>query len=145
MIRVVNVRGINKAEDRARICYVGREFAGWTGHGLVNPFRPRVQNFDGDTKEECNGEWRRAVQSCLEQYRSWLMKSSILEVTLMFLFAECDGGAKPLGCWCVNATAGDGSPCVCHAQVLAELLRERIADGRLTPPPLPRPTEAEER
>jgi hypothetical protein len=27
----------------------------------------------------------------------------------------------------VNATAGDGSPVVCHAQILAELLHERFA------------------
>lgn len=110
MIRVVNVKGLNKPDQRAGVVYCGRPFAGWKGHQLGNPFRPRA-GFD-------------AVQA----YRQWLLGRPVQEVerALADLWEETGHGAKPLGCWCVDATAGDGSPVVCHAQVLAELLRERF-------------------
>lgn len=108
MIRVVNVRGLNTSEQRAGIVYVGRPFAGWDGHALGNPFKPRP-GFDA-----------------LAAYRDWLLARPTLDADLARLWAETDQGAKPLGCWCVHATAGDGQPVVCHAQILAELLCERF-------------------
>ena len=47
------------------------------------------------------------------------------------LWEKCERGAKPLGCWCVNATAGDSTPMQCHAQILAEMLHYRY----VVPPP----------
>lgn len=108
-IRVVNVRGFNRPDQRAGVVYVGRPFAGWRGHPLGNPFRPRQ------------------VPDALGAYRAWLLARPTLEADLAALWTEMEQGAKPLGCWCVTAAAGDGSPVVCHAQVLAQLLQERSA------------------
>jgi hypothetical protein len=115
MIRVVNVAGLNRPEQRVGICYVGRRWAGWPGHPLANPFRPT----------QGAGPW--PLASCLERYRAWLFARPTLEADLAALWEATDRGAMPLGCWCVSATAGDGQPCVCHAQILAELLKERFA------------------
>ncbi|WP_439624108.1 DUF4326 domain-containing protein [Gemmata sp.] len=114
MIRVVNVKGMNKPADRAGVVYCGRPFAGWKGHALGNPFRPKP----GDP-----------IGTCLERYRKWLLARPTLDADLAALWEETGRGAKPLGCWCVSAAAGDGSEVVCHAQILAEMLRERFARG----------------
>lgn len=111
MIRVVNVCGMKKASDRAGVAYCGRPFAGWKGHPLANPFKPVA----GDS-----------LGTCLGKYRAWLLARPTLEADLAALWEETGHGAKPLGCWCVNATAGDGSELVCHAQILAAMLRERF-------------------
>lgn len=113
MIRVVNCRGLNSPEQRAGIVYCGRPFAGWKGHGLANPFKPRL----GDP-----------VGTCLAKYRAWLLARPTLETDLAALWEQTRRGELPLGCWCASATAGDGSELVCHAQVLAEMLRERFAN-----------------
>lgn len=110
-VRVVNVKGINKPEQRSGVVYVGRKFAGWPEHELHNPFKPR------------EGE---PVGECLRRYRAKLLSRLTLGEDLSALWEECGRGAKPLGCWCTNATAGDGAAVVCHAQVLAELLHERF-------------------
>lgn len=125
-VRVVNVRGLNAPEQRAGVCYVGRAFAGWPVHPLHNPFRPNVRTFDTDTKKECADERARAVAACIEEYRYWLFDNPTLEDELRRLWEACERGAKPLGCWCVNAEVGDGQPCVCHAQVLAAELHKRF-------------------
>jgi hypothetical protein len=113
VIRVVNVRGINRAEDRARVVYVGRDFAGWKPHPLANPFKPA----DVD---------RRALLTCLERYEQYLCDRPDLDGDLARLWEETDFGFAPLGCWCVNAVHGDGQPECCHAQVLARMLAERF-------------------
>lgn len=110
-IRVIDVRALRTPEQRAGVCYCGRSFAGWHKHPLANPFRPGV----GGT-----------VGPCLERYRAWLLERPTLEADLAALWEETGHGAKPLGCWCVSATAGDGSEVVCHGQILAEMLRERF-------------------
>jgi hypothetical protein len=125
-VRVVNVRGLNAPAERAAVCYVGRVWAGWLGHPLGNPFRPNYQTFDTDTKEECAMERALALTACLDRYREYLASMPDLNARLAALWEECEHGTKPLGCWCVNATTGDGSPRVCHAQILAELLVERF-------------------
>ena len=112
MIRVVNVRGMNKPEERAGVVYVGRPFAGWKGHRLYNPLRPNRGL---------------SIEDCLDGYRRHLANGiRDLEGALRDLWEETQCGVKPLGCWCVSAVAGDGQPVVCHAQVLAEMLRERF-------------------
>lgn len=110
-IRVVKVNALRTPDQRAGVVYCGRPWAGWTGHPLANPFRPR----NGMTAPEC-----------LDRYRSWLLARPTLEADFAALWAETRHGELPLGCWCTNATAGDGSPVVCHAQILAEMLRERF-------------------
>lgn len=123
-IRVVNVRGLNRPADRAGVVYVGRPFAGWPGHALGNPFKPRRSGADG-----FGAQWSDpgdSIEECLTRYRDWLLARPTLNADLASLWEECGHGAKPLGCWCVTATAGDGSPVVCHAQILAELLAERF-------------------
>ncbi len=117
MIRVVNVRGLNRPEQRAGIVYCGRPFAGWNGHPLANPFPVDKQKL---------GQPVAARSEALEKYRDWLLARPTLEADLAALWNECRHGALPFGCWCTAATAGDGSEVVCHAQVLAELLRERF-------------------
>lgn len=112
-IRIINVRGIRTMEGRASVCYVGRQFAGWPNSGFGNPFRPR-SGFDA-----------------IAAYREHLTKLEVDDPAafagwLKMLWKACGCGAKPLGCWCVDAVAGDGSKVVCHAQVLAEMLRERF-------------------
>lgn len=131
-IRIVNVRGVNKPEERSQVVYCGRPFTGWKGHPLGNPFKPSYQTFDTDTREECAGERARGIRSCLDRYRAWLLARPTLEADLAALWEETGHGAKPLGCWCVNAVAGDGSPVVCHAQIIGEMLRERFqnTEGR---------------
>lgn len=111
MIRVVNVKGMNKPDQRAGVVYCGRPFAGWNGHPLGNPFRPKP----GDP-----------IGTCLDRYRKWLLARPTLDADLAALWEETGHGTKPLGCWCVRAAAGDGSPLVCHAQILAGLLHERF-------------------
>lgn len=116
MIRVVNVRGLRTPEQRAGVCYVGRAWAGWPASSWGNPYKPRPPAF--------------TVAVCLERFRE--LAETAQPEYLVDLWAACCGGAKPLGCWCVEATAGDGSPVVCHAQVLAELLADRFgAKGRV--------------
>ena len=112
-IRVVSVKGLRTPEQRAGVVYVGRQFAGWPNSGWGNPFKPRA-GFDA-----------------VAAYREHLARVEADDPTsfaaaLRMLWDRTDCGAKPLGCWCCDATAGDGSPVVCHAQVLAELLRERF-------------------
>lgn len=113
MIRVVNVRGLNRPADRARVVYVGRDFAGWKPHPLANPFRPA----DVD---------RRAMRTCIERYEQYLRDRPNLEADLSRLWAETDFGFMPLGCWCVDAVHGDGQAECCHAQVLVRMLAERF-------------------
>jgi hypothetical protein len=109
-VKVVNVRGLNRPDQRAGVCYVGRAFAGWPGSPWGNPFRPRAEGF--------------TVAACLDRFRAFAETAP--PEYLADLWEACGRGAKPLGCWCVEATAGDGSPVVCHGQVLAEMLSERF-------------------
>jgi len=104
MLRVVNVAGMNKPAQRAGVCYVGRRFAGWPQALQHNPYRTVT-----------------AFVVLLEQ----LDAKGLLDAYLDDLWERCERGAKPLGCWCINATHGDGQPVVCHAQVLAARLAER--------------------
>lgn len=126
-IRVVNVRGFRAPEQRATVVYCGRPFAGWAGHPLGNPFKPNPRYLDTDDGTELQTERDRAVKSCLEKYRDWLLARPTLDADLAALWEQTKGGELPLGCWCVSATAGDGQPLACHAQILAEMLRERYA------------------
>lgn len=111
-VRVVNVKGLNKPEQRKGIVYVGRKFAGWPEHELHNPFKPAA------------GE---PIGTCLGKYRASLLARLTLEDDLAALWAETERGKRPLGCWCCTAVAGDGSEVVCHAQILAEMLAERFS------------------
>jgi hypothetical protein len=62
-------------------------------------------------------------------YRTWVLTRppGVLDRALAELWEATGRGVKPLGCWCVSAEVGDGSPLICHAQVLASLLHERYA------------------
>lgn len=122
MIRVVKVNGL-RGEVRAGVVYVGRAFAGWPAHPLGNPFRVRPNDRTQD-----RGSVVRTPETALARYADWVARHPKREELLAELWAATEGGAKPLGCWCTTATAGDGSPLVCHAQILAELLRERFGE-----------------
>jgi hypothetical protein len=112
-IRIVNVKGLNKPEQRANVVYVGRKFAGWPQHELHNPFKP----VDGEP-----------VGTCLARYKGKLLARLTLEEDLASLWEETGQGRKAIGCWCVTCVAGDGSEIVCHAQIVAEMLRERFGE-----------------
>lgn len=112
VIRVVDVRTLRTPQQRAAVCYVGRPFAGWPGHPLANPFRPSESAY--------------VLRACLDRYRDWLLARPALEADLAALWEQTGHGVMPLGCWCCDAAAGDGSPLVCHAQILADLLHERF-------------------
>lgn len=127
-VRVVNVRGVSGRPARQAVCYVGRAWAGWPTHALANPFRMKSIGAGG-ASQSVTDEWnRKERERVLAEYRKWLTDrpAEQLEGLLADLWAECERGEKPLGCWCTSATAGDGSALECHAQVLAELLRERF-------------------
>lgn len=138
-IRVVNVRGLRTAEERAAVVYVGRPFAGWPGHALANPFRVhRPRSVDPLGPQWAGAEWdeddeARARAACLDKYRVMLaaLGEPILAAGLAALWAETGGGRKPLGCWCASSVVGDGQPVVCHAQILAAMLTERFAPAEV--------------
>lgn len=116
MIRIVDVRKLRTPEQRAAVCYVGRTFAGWPASRWMNPFRV----VDGD------------IEGCLSRFREYAagcMRGGNLTDWLGDLWEECQHGNKPLGCWCINATHGDGQPVRCHAQVLAALLHARFVES----------------
>ncbi len=108
MIRVINVRRLRRPVQQLGVCYVGRHCADWPGTPWGNPYRSDPPH---------------TLETCLARYREWA--ESRPPEWLAELWAECRQGAKPLGCWCCDATAGDGSPLTCHAQILAELLTTR--------------------
>lgn len=113
-IRVVKVNNLRTPEQRAGVCYIGRAFAGWPASLWGNPF-----------KVDSSRNW--GIRTCLEKFtkhadmmpHSWLMN----------LWEACEQGAKPLGCWCIDATHGDGQPVVCHGQILAAMLHERFVEA----------------
>ena len=117
MIRVVNVRGLRR-DDRKDVCYVGRASVGWPKNPWGNPFRV------GDLSPN-NFNVKLDREHALQLFRDFCEskeEGGTLHPWLSELWEACGHGGKPLGCWCVNATHGDGSPIVCHAQILAELL-----------------------
>lgn len=131
-IRIVNVRGMKTPEQRAGICYVGRAFAGWPATEWGNPYSPHqvIRLIDTETVNGAVGLIDAAREKCLSMYREWFLSRKLTDPSksLETLWEACEHGAKPLGCWCTTATHGDGSPVVCHAQVLAEMLHERFGN-----------------
>jgi hypothetical protein len=120
MIRVQNIRGL-KGAARQSVCYVGRQCHGWPASPLANPFKVRES---GSARE---------VARVVEEYRRWLLMQADREDLLRRLWNDCDRGAKPLGCWCVDSKfdgqhlVGDKIvPVTCHGQVLAEALYARF-------------------
>lgn len=99
---VVNVRN-----HTGKCIYVGRRMPGkFAGHPLGNPFK-LARNA---TEEE------RAM--CLKLYRTWLVSLPDYEEQIAALAAEVQRTGLPLGCWC--------SPKTCHADLLADLIGERV-------------------
>lgn len=111
MIRVVKVNQLRKPEDRATVAYCGRPFAGWKGHALANPFRPKIAGQLGE---------------CLAKYRAWLLARPTLEADLATLWEETGHGAKALGCWCCDWDGIQPITPICHAVVLSQMLQERF-------------------
>jgi hypothetical protein len=111
MIRVVNVKGMNKPEERSRVAYVGRAFAGW----------PRTP-------------WgNHQHHACPDGFRTHLLSlpPADLDALLAALWEACEHGAKPLGCWCVTAEIDGTAPTpACHAAVWGELLLEKYGGHR---------------
>lgn len=129
MIRVVNVTVANLRTlglTASDVCYVGRggRFHKWPHHSLSNPFTLADIKYRDLPEAD-----RRAA--CLADYRRWLKRMGLktLNDQLDALWEQCDGGKKPLGCWCIDATHSDGQPVVCHAQVLAGELHRRFLEG----------------
>lgn len=125
MIHVVNVRRFRTTKQRQHVCYVGRKFAGWLGHPLANPFRLGQFVYDGDTKEEIDGACQRELRQCLERYAEWLGLRESLDDDLALLWEQCEHGARPLGCWCVESIVPGGALVQCHAEILAMELVKR--------------------
>lgn len=102
---------------------------GWWG--LLGASRKRQEDFGclGNIPGGCGGYLRsyphaEVIADLLVMFRSHASKQS--DSWWMDLWEACDHGRKPLGCWCINATHGDGQPVVCHAQILAEELHKRF-------------------
>lgn len=125
-IRVVNVRGLRTPEERAAVVYVGRRFAGWPAHPLANPFKVRSYGNGGASVNAQTAWVEKERGRVLAEYRAWLLARPTLDADLLALWEQTRRGDLPLGCWCCEATAGDGSPLVCHGQFLAEMLAERF-------------------
>lgn len=129
MIRVVNVRGLRTPEQRKVVCYVGRRFAGWPGHPLANPFKPKSFGAGGAC-QNVQQAWHDAeIRRVLAEYTAYLPTRENLEAELAQLWEDCKQGALPLGCWCIDTEVrpheGSG-PLVCHAQILAHELLKRF-------------------
>ncbi len=107
MIRIVKVNQLRTPEQRATVCYCGRNFAGWPASPWKNPYP--VASFGDRALDQF-------IEFAKRQPAEWLDA----------LWEACEHGAKPLGCWCVNAEHGDGQEVKCHAQVLAAMLAERF-------------------
>ncbi len=114
MIRVVKVNKLRTPEERAGVCYCGRAFAGWKASKWGNPFKPKGMSAGAIT--QCLIEFREYAEEYSRKHPEWLAD----------LWEACEHGAKPLGCWCIDATHGDGQATVCHAQILAAMLHERF-------------------
>jgi hypothetical protein len=129
-IRVVNVKGL-KGDARNGVCYVGRAFAGWPASPWGNPFKPKPLGIMAQCVNAMEAARKRNLQECIEQFRKWFdgHPQEFKHISLYELWKACDHGVKPLGCWCINATHGDGQEVECHAQVLAELLTEWVANN----------------
>jgi hypothetical protein len=112
-IRVVNVKGLRTPEQRATVVYCGRAFAGWPQGRFHNPYSKFKYTDPLGMFQEMIERLKREDPEKLEE-------------ALRELWEATGRGEKPLGCWCINAVAGDGSEVVCHAQLVAELLRERF-------------------
>lgn len=111
-IRVVKVNLLRTPEQRETVCYVGRAFAGWPASPWGNPYKPAKP-----------GE----LSNALDSFSLHAIKRGYEDPSyLASLWEACEHGAKPLGCWCINAIHGDGQPVVCHAQILAQMLHERF-------------------
>ncbi len=115
-MRVINVRGL-KGAGRRGVVYCGRPFAGWVGHALANPFKPKPYGNGGASQTQMDLHAERERAECIAKYRAYLLARPTLEADLAALWEECQHGALPLGCWC--------APDSCHCDVLAELLTER--------------------
>jgi hypothetical protein len=110
MITVVNVKGVNRAADRATICYVGRAFAGWPASPLGNPFKG---------------------PDAVAQYARWLTHHPDRLALLTVVWETCNHGSKPLGCWCMPRPWAVDRTCLptCHAQVVAVQLLDLVETG----------------
>jgi hypothetical protein len=87
------------------VAYVGQAEVGWPASRCVNTF-PAGTGVDQTAAS-----------------RTWVTTRppDVIWRALDELWEVTGRGAKPLGRWSVDATAGDGSPEVCHEQVLEEL------------------------
>lgn len=112
MITVVSVKGLNTAEERRGVCYVGRAFAGWPASPLGNPFKG---------------------PDAVAHFAHWLAHHPDRAKLLADVWEACGRGAKPLGCWCLGApwVVNRVEVPVCHAQVIALHLWELIEAGTL--------------
>lgn len=106
-VHVVNVRSF-PFECPTPYIYVGRYMPGiFAGHQLGNPFKLPKKAKQQDRVE------------CLEKYRSWLLARPDFEEQIEILVRKVVVTGLPLGCWC--------APKLCHADVLAELINERLS------------------
>ncbi len=109
IVRVVNVKHSRTAAERARVCYCGRQFAGWPSSSWGN-----------HSYLSCPGEFRNHLLHDL--------RAGELDRMLLALWLACDRGAKPLGCWCLDWDGQTYPMPRCHAAVWAELLNRRFVN-----------------
>ncbi len=122
VIRVANVRNLRTREGGRCVVYCGRRCNGWAQSEWHNPFRV------GDVSPN-NHRVTIDREHALELFRAYLdsmEEAHTLGGYLARLWEACERGTKPLGCWCCDVSIGDGSPVVCHAQILGALLVERF-------------------
>ncbi len=99
---------VNVSQHKGACVYVGRACFGRRGHPLRNPIK---------LPKNATEEQRAA---CIAEYREELLSRPDLAEQLEALRVATRNGQLPLGCWC--------SPKACHADVLAELLANLVAD-----------------
>lgn len=110
-VTVCKVNGL-RGEARKSCCYVGPALAGWPASPWANPYKPagnpaRIKAILYDFGVYAAG-----------QPDSWWSD----------LWAACEHGRLPLGCWC-TAGAADDCQHLCHAAVLGAELNRRFFDG----------------
>ena len=108
MISIINVKGLTP--NKPGVTYVGREFAGWKGSVLANPY---AIGYLG-TREQV-----------IEMYKVWLRNQyrygdAVAGELDKLACRHMNGEDIVLGCWC--------APQACHAEFIKQAI-EKIADN----------------
>jgi hypothetical protein len=121
IIDLHNFKGPTRREALTSAIYVGRSMPGIPGSPLANPFK--VQQFGN---------------LAIPRYQGWLAEKvadddpSVMNA-LREISSRMYGAGAVLACWCIEVGEAEvfETPYRCHAQVIAEFVRNLSAECRL--------------